>query len=206
LPLSVIVITGAILSYGWTTNLLYHLSNSPLPVLSRAEKTNKHGGKKHGDSATAASIDQIFGDAAGRVTGWHSLRATLPKPGDKPIVVTADLSNGNRPDRKTDLVFDRASGTLLQLKTFSSNNVGTRLRLFVHMVHTGEAGGILGQTVSGLASLGCCMLVWSGSMLVIRRARAAWTARVSSSRRERMALLSEELQMQESSSSETPTR
>jgi uncharacterized iron-regulated membrane protein len=61
--------------------------------------------------------------------------------------------SSNRPDQKEKVVFDRASWTILQLKAFSSYNLGARLRLFVHMVHTGEAGGILGQTIIGLAVL-----------------------------------------------------
>jgi uncharacterized iron-regulated membrane protein len=176
-PLMVIVITGAILSYGWATNLLYRIAGSPPP----AEKAEKHG-KHHNDrqqAIAAVSIDQLFRDAQGRAGGWRSLRATLPQPTEKTMTITADSSDGNRPDKKTEVVYDRASGALLQLKTFSSNNLGVRLRSFVHMVHTGEAGGVFGQTIIGLASLGCCALVWTGFMLALRRARVAW-ARLSS--------------------------
>jgi uncharacterized iron-regulated membrane protein len=50
--------------------------------------------------------------------------------------------------------------------------LGKRLRLFIHTVHTDEAGGFAGQTMSGLASLACCVLVWTGLSLAIRRLRA----------------------------------
>jgi uncharacterized iron-regulated membrane protein len=171
LPLVIIVITGAILSYSWATNLLYLVAGSPPPTRTVIEKTEKHGKhhKDHQQTITEVSIDQIFKDAQSRSSGWRSLRATLPQSGEKTITVAVDFADGSRPDQKAEVVYDRSSGAMLQLKAFSSYNLGTRLHLFVHMVHTGEAGGILGQTVIGLASLSCCVLVWTGFLLVIRR-------------------------------------
>ena len=120
------------------------------------------------------STDQILKDAAARSGGWHSLRVTLPKSTDKLITVIVDFADGNRPDKKMDIVFDRISGTVHGVKTFSSYNLGERLRMLMHMVHTGEAAGVLGQTIIGLAGLSCCVLVWTGTSLFIRRIRSGW--------------------------------
>jgi uncharacterized iron-regulated membrane protein len=42
----------------------------------------------------------------------------------------------------------------------------------VRPVHTGEAGGVVGQTVPALASAGGVVLVWTGLDLAWRRFRA----------------------------------
>jgi threonine/homoserine/homoserine lactone efflux protein len=43
----------------------------------------------------------------------------------------------------------------------------------VRFGHTGEAGGVIGETVAAVASLGAAFLVWTGLSLALRRLRAA---------------------------------
>ena len=52
---------------------------------------------------------------------------------------------------------------------FASQSLGRRLRSWGRWVHTGEAGGLLGQTLAGLASAGAAVLVWTGCALAWRR-------------------------------------
>lgn len=47
---------------------------------------------------------------------------------------------------------------------------------WLRFIHTGEAFGVAGQTVAGLASLGGVMLSWTGVALALRRF-AAWRRR-----------------------------
>ncbi len=47
-----------------------------------------------------------------------------------------------------------------------------RLLATVRFGHTGEYGGLPGQVIGALASLGACMLVYTGLSLTIRRLRA----------------------------------
>ena len=44
--------------------------------------------------------------------------------------------------------------------------------MWLRWLHTGEALGVVGQTIAGLASLGAAVLVWTGLSLALRRARA----------------------------------
>jgi uncharacterized iron-regulated membrane protein len=170
LPLTIIVLTGLILSYGWATNLLYRITDSQVPVTD-GEKREAGRKPKTGSPAqdSLLSIDQLFASARQQTIGEHSLTAIIPQPGDRKMTFLIDFDNGSRPDQKAQLVFDRTTGAVLQLETFSSYSLGKRLRLFVKYIHTGEAGGVLGQTLSGLASLGCCALVWTGIRLFLRR-------------------------------------
>lgn len=173
-PLTIIVLTGMILSYNWATNLLYRVAGSQPPVAD-GEKGTKHTAKPDSLSADEIlSIDQLYASARQQMIGERSITAVLPQPNDRKMTFLVDFDNGSRPDQKAQLVFDRTTGAVLQLETFSSYSLGRRLRLFVKYVHTGEAGGILGQTLSGFAGLSCCALVWTGFSLFLRRITAFW--------------------------------
>jgi uncharacterized iron-regulated membrane protein len=182
IPLTVIVITGAILSYSWATNLLYRMAGSTpdeyvaSDASNKGEKHNSHEKKSLPASSSPAEsgkgpadLDSIFATAENESPGWRSLSANLPRPSDRKITLAVDFGDGSRPDKKSELVFDRTTGDVVQRKIFSSNSLGKRLRLFVRNVHTGGAAGILGQTVITLAALGCCVLIWTGLRLFARR-------------------------------------
>jgi uncharacterized iron-regulated membrane protein len=49
----------------------------------------------------------------------------------------------------------------------------------VRPVHTGEAGGVIGQTLAGIASLAGVVLVWTGLALTWRRFRNRWLRRAA---------------------------
>ena len=55
-------------------------------------------------------------------------------------------------------------------------SAGRKARTWARFLHTGEAGGVPGQILASLASLGGTLLVWTGLALVWRRFRA-WVKR-----------------------------
>jgi uncharacterized iron-regulated membrane protein len=67
---------------------------------------------------------------------------------------------------------------VVRWEPFSSFTKGRQLRSILRFAHTGEVGGIVGQTVAGLVSLGGCFLVYTGLALAWRRLRA-WRAKRS---------------------------
>ena len=64
----------------------------------------------------------------------------------------------------------------LRWEAFSSYNRGRRLRAWARFTHTGEAGGLLGQTIALIASAGAALLVFTGLSLGVRRF-LAWKER-----------------------------
>ena len=54
------------------------------------------------------------------------------------------------------------------LKGFADGSLGQRLRAFVRFGHTGEYGGWPGQAIAAVASLGACVLVYTGLSLSLR--------------------------------------
>ena len=61
---------------------------------------------------------------------------------------------------------------VVKWEPYASYNLGRTPRAWVRPVHTGEAGGAVGQMVAALASAGGVVLVWTGLALAWRRFRA----------------------------------
>jgi uncharacterized iron-regulated membrane protein len=68
------------------------------------------------------------------------------------------------------LTLDRKTGEVLRWQTYATESSGQQIRSWVRWIHTGEAGGILGQTVAVLTSIGSILLVWTGISMAIGRA------------------------------------
>ena len=169
-PLAVIAITGGILAYNWMTTLLYVSTGSAAPANGKAVEPSarKHHGLGASDSP-AVQLQQILDVARQQAVGWQSLRIALPNASDRKLDVNVDFADGGRPDQQSILVFDRETGEVVRRMAFSSFNLGRQLRSFTKYVHTGEAGGLVGETIAGLTSLACCFLVWTGLAMALQR-------------------------------------
>jgi len=97
----------------------------------------------------------------------------LPESGNGPVSFAIDAGDGGRPDLRSTLVLDRKTAAVVRWETFNGFNLGRQLRSWVRFGHTGEAGGVIGQTIAGLASLAAAFLVWTGFALALRRLSAA---------------------------------
>lgn len=69
----------------------------------------------------------------------------------------------------TQLTLDPFTGNILQREGFSDQNLGRQVRSWTRFLHTGEALGVAGKAVAGLASAGALLLVWTGFALAWRR-------------------------------------
>ena len=74
----------------------------------------------------------------------------LPESPRRPVVFTIDTGDGGQPQKRATLTLDRATAAVVQWETLRVN-AGRRLRSWTRFVHTGEAFGVVGQTVAGLA-------------------------------------------------------
>ncbi len=69
----------------------------------------------------------------------------LPSIGGEMVVV---------PDQRATLTLDLKTADVVRWEPFSSFNRGRQMRAWVRFGHTGEAGGVPGETVAVIASLG----------------------------------------------------
>ena len=188
-PLFLIVLSGVVMSYPWANNLLYRLTGNEPPVQGggqRAESESRQAkdsgrratagshpyeGPRHGEEFDSglAGLNLLWARAERQVSGWRSLTLRKPPSGRGPMTFTIDTGNGGRPDQRYQLTLDRRTAEVVRWEPFSSYNTGRRLRSWFRFLHTGEAGGMPGQTIAGLASAGATVLVWTGLWLACRR-------------------------------------
>lgn len=69
----------------------------------------------------------------------------------------------------TQLTLHPFTGAVLRKEGFSDFNLGRQVRSWTRFLHTGEALGVVGKALAGLASAGALLLVWTGFALSWRR-------------------------------------
>ncbi len=220
IPLFFIVVTGAVISYPWASNLLYTLTgNEPPPPGppggqprmaggppggearegGRGGREGREGGERRegegrreggGERRDEGNRPENNG-LEGLVTGlpvpspfqglnaaWAKAEAFNPEwqtislkiPATKEAVFTIAASHRGRPDLRATLTLDpKDLEKPAKVEAFADQNAGRRLRTWSRWVHTGEAGGIVGQTIAAVASAAAVVLVWTGFALSIRR-------------------------------------
>jgi uncharacterized iron-regulated membrane protein len=176
LPLLVMVLTGAVFSYPWANDLLFRLtgteppprrSGSPAPP-SQPPRTVVPSSP---NVTVPTGLNAMWAQAATEVVGWRSIQLRMPASPSAPVTFVIDRGNGARPDLRTQISFDQKTGAISSRETYESTSLGRRARAWVRWLHTGEAGGIVGQTAAGIASLAGAILVWTGVALALRRFR-----------------------------------
>jgi uncharacterized iron-regulated membrane protein len=179
-PLLLISLTGVVMAYPWANDLLYRLTGSPIPPRqgenARAGAASRHA---HGENtvATLPDIETLLALANQNVPGWRTITLRFT-PDAKTTMLQVDKGDGGRPDLRTQITLD-SSGDHPRIEAFSSYNRGRRLRMWARFTHTGEAGGIAGETVALAASLGAAALTLTGFSLSLRRLRS-WLGRRAS--------------------------
>jgi uncharacterized iron-regulated membrane protein len=170
LPLVAVIAGALVISYPWATQLVYRVAGSEPPATGGAP--TRPGGP--GAKADITGTDRAWQEATLHVPGWESI-ALRPSAGKRITLAVAESHRG-RVDLRSTVVVDRATGNVLEHEKFSGYERGRRWRMWLRFIHTGEALGIAGQTVAGVASLGGSVLVWTGLALTWRRFRA-WNTR-----------------------------
>ncbi len=177
-PLVVIVASGVVMSYPWANNLLYTLTGTEAPA--QAGRQGPPGGEgRHGNrrevQPSFAGLNAAWAVAERQVPNWRSITLRLPQ-GRGPLTFIMDTGAGGRPDQRSQVIVDAKTAEVIRIEGLSSYNMGRKLRTWLRFLHTGEAGGWLGQTIASLATAGVILLVWTGANLSWRRLRA-WMRR-----------------------------
>jgi uncharacterized iron-regulated membrane protein len=197
IPLAAIVLCAVVMSYPWANNLVYKMTgNTPPPPNAQqqaAANSQPNGQRNKNRDASSAStaktettspwigLDALSQHAEERVPAWRTITARLASLSDQNIAFSIDSGNGGRPDKRAQLTLNRKTAAEVRWEPFSSYNSGRQLRAWIRFTHTGEAGGIAGQSIAALAALGGAVLVWTGLSLAIRRLIASLARRKNAS-------------------------
>ncbi len=176
-PLFIVVLSGVVISYPWASNLVYRVVGEA-PPQPRSASGNAAAPRREGDRTAEAPLtdpDQAWARAAQQMPGWRSISLRLPAAGSTALTFTIDRGTGGQSHKRAQLTLN-GSGEIVSREEFSGYSTGRKLRSFLRFAHTGEVGGLIGQTIAGLVSAGSVLLVWTGLALAWRRL-TAWRAR-----------------------------
>lgn len=169
LPLLVIVATATVFNYGWANALVYRLAGEEPPQRG-AGPAESPPRAEQGAAVARLPLDLLFQQAAAQAGNWNTLTLNLPaSTGSREVTFSHDQGTGGQPQKRHGLTLDAGTGELLSRQPFSSQSPGRQARSWVRFLHTGEALGLLGQTIAGLASLAAVFMVWTGMALAWRR-------------------------------------
>ena len=162
-----IVFSATVISYPWMTRLVYRAFGSTPP---KQTNERERGGAGRLDLAALDRLSAAARSEATRVAPeWKSIALRLPLSSKGPVTFALDTGNGTRPDKRSQLMIDPRTGRLVEHKTYAQQEAGQQARAWLRFIHTGEAGGTLGQIVAMLASAAAVVLVYTGLALALRR-------------------------------------
>ena len=117
-----------------------------------------------------SGLNRPFEQARTQDRSWQRITMYMPSS-QNPETVQFTIVNGRegRPDRSAQLMLARDTGEVIRWEPFAQNSAGRKLRIWFRFLHTGEAGGVAGQAIAAIASVGAAFLVYTGTALAIRR-------------------------------------
>jgi uncharacterized iron-regulated membrane protein len=188
IPLAVVVATATVFSYPAVSDLVYRSFGEEPPGRRAAPSRPPAAALQAPAAATAfdaapmasasqhkptpperLSLDDLLDLAASHLDGWRTIALSIPDASADTVRFTIDRGNGGQPQYRHTLELHAQTGAVVASQPFSSLSPGRQARSFIRYLHTGEALGILGQTIAGLVSLTSIIMVWTGLALAYRR-------------------------------------
>jgi uncharacterized iron-regulated membrane protein len=178
IPLAIVVYSGVVISYPWASNSVYRLVGEAPPARTQARASTPVRPESQAPArpGRVENLDDLAATAKTVARDWQILSARLPARAGDPLAFTIDRGDGGQPHLRGILTLDAATGATLSWAPFSDQSPGRQLRSLLRFAHTGEAGGVLGQTLAGAVSAAGVVLVYTGVALSWRRLRA-WIRR-----------------------------
>ncbi|MBL8125327.1 MAG: PepSY domain-containing protein [Pyrinomonadaceae bacterium] len=170
--LIVFTLTATVISYQWASNLLYSLTGNEVPSASRGQQQQAD---QESEFVIPRNIDAAWQRASTQAPEWKSISLKLPAVNEAAVFTIDEGIYWNRFGRST-LTVDTATVTDIKWEPYGERNAAQQLRSWFRFSHTGETGGIVGQTIGFVACVGGAFLVWTGFSLAFRRL-ANWIKR-----------------------------
>jgi len=165
LPLVVIISTATVFNYSWANSLVYRLAGEEAPI--RGDSANVESPAPGPESRLPYA--ELVDTAKTYSEDWHTITLAIPAAEANSASLTLDEGDGGQPQKRHVLTLDVSNGEVLNWAPFTSQTTGAQARRWVRFLHTGEALGLTGQTVAGIASFAAILMVWTGLALALRR-------------------------------------
>jgi uncharacterized iron-regulated membrane protein len=165
LPLAAIAVTGIIMAYPWANALLFRLAGSPVPVRNAPRESLRHHA-----NVVPGHLDEAFVQAVSGVDGWQGTTFRLGQNAGE-LNFAVDRGDGGQPEKREQVFVDASTLQVVRRVPFAGLSRGQQWRSWVRFVHTGEAGGWLGETVAMVTAFGAVVLSITGILLFFSRLR-----------------------------------
>ncbi len=166
--LIVLTATGAVMSYPWANRLLYEMAGSPLPA-PRGPQSPPDSRGSQDRRGPRVDVDRLWANAEQQLPTWQTVTMRLPDRARADVSFTMNDARHWNAFARSQLLLDTATGGVVRWEPYAAQSRGQKWRGWVRFGHTGELGGIVGQTLAGTACLGGVVLVWTGLALAFRR-------------------------------------
>jgi uncharacterized iron-regulated membrane protein len=183
LPLMLSILTGMVISYKWANDLLFRLTGNepPPPRVAAAPRAERSEGAGRGERGAGREgnvqpfrvegLNAMWATAVDKAPAWQTITLRFGENPGVPLIFIADEGNSSRPDQRAQLTFNAKTGEIQKFEPYASHNLGRQIRMWVKPLHTGEALGIVGQTIAAFGAAAALILVWTGFGLALRRFR-----------------------------------
>ena len=167
-PIFVMATTGAVISYSWANALVFGVFGEQ-PQSLRAPPAIEMQAPPAMSISEPITLQERLNISTERHPNWNTVSFPANAALNSPTSFDLDFGNGAQPHKRLKVTISPSGAIVSEVDTFKQRTPGTRARLFIRFLHTGEALGFLGQTLAGLGSLATLFLVWSGLALSYRR-------------------------------------
>lgn len=161
--LFLISLSGIYISYSWAGDLVYTLTGTERPP---AQAPPPRGATWE---TPRIPLESFITVAKEQVPEWAYIKLDLPKTGAKTAILSISESDSRIPLTRSTLKLKTENAAVVEWVPFSGLNLGNRITTWLRWIHTGEAGGWIGQLIAGLATTAALVLGWTGLSLSYRR-------------------------------------
>jgi len=167
-PILIVVIgTAFFFSFKWPGETLKSYLSTQSSALTKAQPLSER------ESQEVLSQQTLLTHLQVEFPKWQTIRLPLPQINNDIQTYQVDQGNGGEPQKKLSVVVDTLTGDIIEQQSFEQLSAYRQARSYIRFLHTGEAFGLVGQTLAGIASLLACLLVYTGIMLSWRRWQAS---------------------------------
>jgi len=166
-PLFLIVLSGLTISYTWARNSVYTITGEAVPPGSGSSSSVQP--PLLPDGSSTRSLQELFDVAEVESIEWRRIDVQVPGERATTVNISIDEGSGGEPTKKRVLTFDRVSGSIVKRESFADRSPARKVLGYFRWVHTGEAHGLIGQTIAGLVSAFAVLMAWTGVALSYRR-------------------------------------
>lgn len=170
IPLIVIATSATIFHFKWANEFVYAFYGESVPQRETHEELTHF-------NTRSIDVDALFDVATQHAKDngaedWYSMWLELGEV-DNEARFFIDKTIGHQHDQAYSLFVDTRTHEVLRAKFQGDWSKGDQAWDVVRFLHTGEYFGIVGQTIAGVVSLFCCLLIYTGWLLAWKRLKRA---------------------------------